>query len=216
VSELLTELFRGYPVERLRVLLVNENDQVAKAGAWLASELGGRVAPLAQDLEQLLEHPAAYVRFFALDSVLVGTTEEHGEVVSKAITRIVDPHQGVRLKVLTLLSRATEGQLRGGLPYLSTGSLTRPVAWVIGLSSAGDAAQEISSLLEDDDPTTQRFAVAGAARISVHDSMALERAVSSSNPDVSRFATRELAVLRLRPNRRRRAAHVDPGRSVEP
>src|SRR5262245_45864713 len=94
-GDLLTEVFRGYPVENLRQLLTCDSDTAARSGAWILSELGDRAAPLLDDSVRLLAHPLRYVRFFALDAVLVNATAGHGPVVAAAIALIVDPDDAV-------------------------------------------------------------------------------------------------------------------------
>lgn len=203
--ELLDELFRGYPVERLRRLLESENEQAAKAGAWLASELGERVAPLAGDLARLLEHAAAYVRHFALLSVLVGTTAEHGSTIARGIGLVCDPDFAVRFEAMRLLSRGTEAQLTAAVADLGDGRPATLLDWLLSLTPGAQARSQIVARLADDDPVTQRFAVAAAARmneVGEVDTALLEEAASSSNPDVRSFATQELEILQI--GRRRR------------
>jgi hypothetical protein len=58
-NDLLTEVFRGHPVESLRRLLHGDEETAAKAEAWILSELGVRAAPMMADIVALLGLPAA-------------------------------------------------------------------------------------------------------------------------------------------------------------
>jgi len=92
-NDLLREFFYGYPLERLSVLLESDNPEAAKSGAFIASELGDRFAPLFAAVDRMLEHPVKAVRFDALDVVLVNGTPEHGETIAKAVVLVRDPEE---------------------------------------------------------------------------------------------------------------------------
>jgi len=109
-NDLLTEVFRGHPVESLRRLLHSDEETAVKAGAWILSELGVRAAPMMADIVALLGHPLRYVRFFALDAVLASATSEDGVAVATAIGLINDPDDAVRWKALTFLAWARADQ----------------------------------------------------------------------------------------------------------
>jgi hypothetical protein len=104
-SDLLRAFFEGYPLERLSVLLESENPEAAKSGAFIASELGDRFAPLLAAVDRMLEHPVKAVRFDALDVVLVNAAPEHGATLAKAVVLVRDPEEGVRWQALRFLSR---------------------------------------------------------------------------------------------------------------
>src|SRR5882672_288042 len=63
MNDLLAEFHRGYPLENLRFLLQNDNTELVKVGAWIASELGEKGKPLLNDVSPLLQHPKSRVRF---------------------------------------------------------------------------------------------------------------------------------------------------------
>jgi hypothetical protein len=187
-NDLLKEFFSGYPIDRLRLLLRSDADDPARAGAWIASELGDRAHLLLDEFPALLHHPLKYVRFFAVDAVLAAATPRDGEVIAKAVALIQDAEEAVRWKVLRLLSRASKAQLEAALPYVSVGEVGACLHWLL---TAGDALPEVTSRLERGQ-LDRLFAVAAAARLTNGREVALRCAASSTDSDISTFARDEL------------------------
>jgi hypothetical protein len=195
-NELLESFYNGYPVERLRPLLQSDNESAVKAGAWIASELAERAAPLMKELFRLLNHPLRYVRFFILDAVLCSTTNEHGEVVARAVMLIRDPDEAVRWKALRFLANATKDQLSSALAYLDNRGGATLLAWLLRTGITQTDIQEIITRLNDPDSLTRMFAVAAAARLGPHNSVPLEHAANSTDSEVSSFAKEALELLK--------------------
>jgi hypothetical protein len=196
-NELVTEVWQGYPVENLRRLLQSSNAEAVKTGAWIASELGHLAAPLLLDTPALLQHPNSYVRFYALDIVLVNASTWHGELIATAIGLIQDSDKGVRWKSMHFISKASTDQLRAGRRHLTHHALAANLNWLLrstNIAGTNDIVQRIAA----DDPLGQRFAAAAAARISDQTIEPLERAAASPEEDVSSFAASELRVQKIR------------------
>jgi len=191
-NALLNEFFRGYPIARLRLLLQSKDENAFKAGAWIASELGRSIGPLVRELPQLLDHPSRYVRFFVLDAILAGATDEHGEAVARAVLSIRDPDEAIRWKALRILARATKDQLAGSMPYLDDSSVPTLLTWLLSLRDTKMDAQDIVTRLDNRDPLIRMFAVAAAARFNRYDLIPLERAAASMDPVVNSFAKEEI------------------------
>lgn len=197
-NELLGEFFRGYPLERLRELLRSSDERVARVGAFIASELGDRFAPLLDEVPRMLEHPIRAVRFDALDAVLVNATSEHGEMIAKAILLVRDPEKGVRSQARRFLARATVEQLSASLPYFADTSVAALARWLLKSASSETDSREVLARLDADDGLTRMFASAAAARLAAHDIVPLEHAAASADPEVRSFAQQELEVLKER------------------
>ncbi len=184
-GQLLKEFFRGLPVARLRVLLNSENESAVKAGAWIASELASGVSVLLPDLAQLLDHPAKYVRFFALDAILGAAQVDAGRAVGKAVSLLDDPEPSVRWKATDFLARASVDQLREALPFVLR-EIGENLRWLVSLSEHTDAHESILSRLESTAALQRRFAVAAAARF--RDREALVAATQGSDSEAADFA----------------------------
>jgi HEAT repeat protein len=197
-NELLDAFHSGYPIERLRLLLQSDGETALKAGAWIASELGEKVAPLVSDLSRLLNHPSRYVRFFTLDAILGCTMNEHGEVVARAVMLILDPDEAVRWKALHFLANATNNQLTIAVPHLDSQTVAAQLIWLLGSGGTQTDVQEIITRLNDPDPLTRMFAAAAAARLGPHNLAPLEHATACTDSEVSSFANEELEGFRSR------------------
>ncbi len=195
-NDLLTEIFRGYPVESLRRLLHSDQESAVKAGAWILSELGVRAAPMMTDIVALLGHPLRYVRFFAVDAVLAGATAEDGAAVAAAVGLIDDPDDAVRWKALTFLAWADAGQLAAALEHLPS-PLRDRVEWLTGAGSGAVAASDVLAALDGPDRLARLFAAAATVRLAPRDRDFLRHAAASSDTEVSSFAREQLESGRL-------------------
>jgi hypothetical protein len=129
-NRLLDEFFRGYPIERLRILLRSDDDDVAEAGLFIAGELGKRAARVMDDVERLLGHPESGLRFDAAQAVLYGASSEHGETIAKAVGPIRDPDEAVRLMVIRVLDGLGKEALAASLPHQEDDDLARLTGWL--------------------------------------------------------------------------------------
>ena len=199
VSELLEEFLAGYPLENLRLLLHSKNDDTVKAGAFIASELGGRFSPLMNEVVHLLEHPVSSVRFDALDIVLDNATHEHGEIVADAVMLACDPIEAIRWKALRFLAHATETQLRAGAQAFGNNEIAILVSWLIQLNSLQieQAKAHTVTALDGEDPLVRKFAAVAAARLASDDPSPLQSAASSMDPEIKQFAQDELGLLEV-------------------
>lgn len=192
-NDLLGEFFSGYPVENLRPLLRSTDEGIAKTATWLASELGERAIPIFDAVVPMLRHGSRYVRFFAVDTVLVCATEEHGEAIARTIGLLLDGDDAVRWKALMFVAKASRGQLSASLPYQSNRELGALTSWILGLDQEGGVvANEVTSKLDDHQPLVRLFAAAAAVRFSFSVPALLKRAAESSDAEVASFASEQL------------------------
>lgn len=189
-NDLLDEIHHGYPLEGLRKLLVCDGDAATKAAAWILSELGEDARPFLPEAVRLLHNPLKYVRFFALDVVLVAATEAtDGPAIASAVCLIEDQEEAVRWKVLRLLARATPEQLRASLTFLDARpEIQRLTLRLAAIEGKTEDIQAITREVEDPDRLVALFAVAAAARIAFLDRGPINFAASVSDPEISAFA----------------------------
>lgn len=183
-NELLSAFFRGYPVEQLRPLLASDSVDAAKAGAWIASELGEAARPLVNDLIRLLSHDSKYVRFFAVDSLLLAAGRDRGDAIAAAIGCITDSTGAVRWKAMEFLARADRAQLVAAVPYLQDPELEHLLQQLLW-----ENVDEVRRQLAEHSMLPLRFAVATAARMTLAgNSTVLEEAQQHPCNEVAEFA----------------------------
>lgn len=192
--DLLAAFHEGAPIVALRALLRSDSTEVAKVGAWIASELGAAVKPLMSDIAEGLQHPSRYVRFFLLDAVLAAATEADGKAVAGALRLVTDPDPGVQWKALRVVTRASRGQLTSGLAYLAHDAVGAQLQWLLQVVDT-KAIDDIRRELGSRNPIRRLFGAVAAARFAEEDQSLLALAANSEDAVVRTFATDELASL---------------------
>lgn len=187
---LLHALFDGYPVESLRPLILSDNDVAARAGAWIASELGVRARPLINEAPDMLASNNRYVRFFSLDVVLTCATAEDGPIVADAVQRATDPDPAVRWKAMQFICRATNEQLSsasasGQLPVTYTALLD---PFLDPQLSDSQRIRFAERSVTYGDPLRRRLAVALAARNCSDSAFMKQLAGGPADDEISDFA----------------------------
>ncbi len=193
-NALLIQFFRGYPIENVLVLLRSNQENAVKAGAWIASEMGIKIAPLIDELSEFIDHPIPYVRFFMIDPVLVAATSEQGGIIAKAVLLVNDREASVRRQAHHFLARAANDQLAASVAYLHDDEVQRLVRWLVSAENTDVFKRSVGEKLRDEDALSRAFAVAAAARLNEDGRAFLEEAASDSDAEVSLFATQELAL----------------------
>jgi HEAT repeat protein len=160
---------------------------MAKAAAWIASELGEHAAPLIPELIPLLEHDSRYVRFFAVDTVLSAAGLEHGAAIGTAISRLlVDSDDAVRWKLLNLLARASDEQLEVAVPYIDDPPLASAVSWL------SDPNIDTAQRMMHGTPLDRIIGTAGAVRLGEEGLPLLREISHSCDIELSSFASEML------------------------
>lgn len=189
--ELLKAFFRGYPLDRLRLLLRSDVDNAVKTGAFIASELAADAKPLLDDIVPLLDHRLTWVRADALDAILTTTSEQDADAVAKAVMLIFDHEEGVRWCALMFLAKASEEQLVAAQSVISDDEIKRRLGWLL---SGENTLDHVISCLKGD-RLDRMFAAAAAARLSSDRLIALRVAAASEDPEVSTYARDELDII---------------------
>jgi len=197
MSDLLAEFHRGYPLENLLLLLLNDNTELVKAGAWIASELGEKGKPLLNDVSPLLQHPDSKVRFSTIDCILLWADPSKGPELASVVKLIEDPESRVRWKVMDFLSRATREQLSAALSYLeATDPQSKNIPGLrLLLGSGADNPREATVALQGQDGLMRKYGVVLARRVAEIDRDPLLYAASIDDPDVKDFADTSISLL---------------------
>lgn len=192
---LLKALFSGYPVENLRRLTQSSHPPAIRAGVFLLSELGPAARPLLPELVTLLDHPDHYVRFHALDSLLLAAEPTDGPALARAVAAATsDSNEAVRWNGLRFLAHATDEQLRVAADSCSDPQMKAQIAWLASVRTAGHE-ETVASGLASSDRIERLFAAAAASRMSDRSRELLVTASAATDPDVQSFAESELRLL---------------------
>jgi hypothetical protein len=95
-NELLNQFLRGYPLDKLRLLLNHQHEEVVATGIWIASELGHEAAAFVNDAVAALQHPNNRIRYFALDVIALGTRDQKDAEFFQIVKRLEDSDVAVR------------------------------------------------------------------------------------------------------------------------
>ena len=193
-NELLREFQRGYALDDLRKLLRSEDEHLVAIAVWITSELGVKCRPLIGDVLPMLAHPRKGIRFDALNCVF-WILPQNGCDLTKAIYLIGDSEDGIRRKVLDILSRLSREQIEAAYRCTHaewTDSSQRDgLGWLLS-SDALDPKQVISAL-QNPQPVIRKYGAVAAARLRDTQKEPLTYASKVNDDDVSTFANRLLA-----------------------
>lgn len=113
--ELLQELFRGFPILALRPLLSYSELTVRRVAVWTASELGPKAAPLTNVVIPLLLESDRYVRYHALEIVMVCSQGASADKFVHVVEAITDEDPVICSLAMRLVVTATDAQLQAAL-----------------------------------------------------------------------------------------------------
>ncbi len=199
-NDLLVECFQGFPVQKLRPLLSSNHDKAVKYAVWILSELGVKACPLVRDVVPLLSHSARYVKFFALDVMLMCATSADHDLIARTIGLVRDHDSAVRWKAFRYLSIADYDGIVSALRSLEDTEVASAVEWIINTEATTDVAERIiADRLISDNELERMAAVVAASRLGKL--MVLAEAAGSTDSDVAQFAKDEL-------DRRRRSGEA--------
>ena len=131
ITELLNELFLGYPVEALREVVTSEDSRVRRVAVRVLSELGDRAEPLLNEVIAALQHLDDYIRYYALDAIMLSTEHRNQEKFWHVISMLDDGDRGVRQKALRFLATASDQQIASAITRLEESANWSP--WCPGL-----------------------------------------------------------------------------------
>lgn len=194
-NDLLNEFFRGYPIDNLVRLLRSDDERVVQSGAWIASELARDAKPILRHLIPLFDSPDTRVRYYCVETVLTAATDEDGEVVGSAISRITDDERPVRRMTFELMARADRSPLLAGVPYVKDSGIAGLLEWALEVESESRDDDEIAARLRESDGLGRLFAVVAAARVYKRNPHYLQLAASLDESDAQSLAASELAWL---------------------
>jgi HEAT repeat protein len=190
-NALLSDFFRRRPIIELREALSSQNQRVVKHAIWIASELGSKAVDLLNVIDPLLRHPLPYVRYLALEVVLVCAGQEHSATLASAITLLRDENTSVRKNAINFCSRASFEQLEAGIEKLSEESWIRTADWLHSLrwilSSDSSDPDKVRAAASSSESSMHLVGVIAAARLGNEGIKILSNVRSSGDDAIRRF-----------------------------
>lgn len=184
LNDLLDEFCNGLPVEKVLPLLESENASVARAGAWIVSELGSRACSLFETIKRHLDSDDPSVRFCIADCVLLCAKGTDAEPIAKTAHFLEDPDASVRWKAIDTLIKLNPQQVSACARFLeenaSTGHFLEGFKQLTVADSAPQGFTRVLQVGQPADPVTNKFSFIAAIRSRV-DRRELERIVLSTN-----------------------------------
>ncbi|MBC7767171.1 MAG: hypothetical protein H7124_00100 [Phycisphaerales bacterium] len=190
-NDLLSEFWRGYPIENLRRLFV---PPARGDAAFLVSELGEKARPLISEIAELVSDERPRIRGDAIRALSMCTTWEDGWAVGKIVMALGDPHDGVRRTATDALRYMESETLQAGFEYLhenlpNSAYARFKSAFLMLERRPEQAAVTLQRLLTADDAITRSFGAAMAVRPRRFiDAPFVALAEASSDPEIRKIA----------------------------
>jgi len=189
--DLLQEYFNGMPLETLRELLKNSNEEVKHAGVWIASELGKNASEIVDDVIPLASVTDRYIKYHALETIMVCSFEERSEDFLHVIHALNSGDRIIRVLAMRLLSNASELQLQAGIRIFE-GIASSDKSHSQGLSTLLNQdindSEVLRKMIDDSNPITRKYGVIAAKRFIKNFPNLITYAASSSDIDVNKFS----------------------------
>jgi len=134
--DLLQCYFDGYPVDSLRSLLESKDSFVNRVAIWIASELGINASSVAKSILPLLKSKERYIKYYALDSVMVISSSSEKSFFFHVLNSLLDEDHIIRKHAMFLVSNASDFLLEEALKEC-------------GINSENEHARGLSLLLAE-------------------------------------------------------------------
>jgi hypothetical protein len=189
--DLLQEYFEGFPLNTLRALLSNEDHMVKRAAIWVVAELGEDANELINDVIPLLNYKERYIKYYAIESIMVFTNSVNFAKFEHIIYKLHDDDPAIRQLAMRLVSNANESQLEATLqsitadkPYTNTHKF--------GLNTLLNAdlidEEAFRRMIDDSNVLTKKYGAIASKRLLKKNPNLIKYASSSDDPDVKEFS----------------------------
>lgn len=151
--DLLQEYFKGEPVDSLGVLLTNANPSIRKSAVWIVSELGGGAISIAEQVLTLLNDDERYVKYYALESLMVFSSSGLNKVFHHVVLALEDEDDVISKLGMYLISKSSNSQLEEAIQYFSNAGENSHLQGLRSLlvHSSGVEQKDIGSALYSED-----------------------------------------------------------------
>lgn len=118
--DLLQVYFNDLDLVSLKSLLEDEDVWVNKAGIWIASELGVNAAPVIDSAIKCLKSDDGYVRYYALEVILVCAEATNSEHIHYLFDALLDSEPSVLTLAMGLVSNVTKEHILTGIDFFTS------------------------------------------------------------------------------------------------
>lgn len=166
--DLLQEFFQGFPVMALRPLLSHPELVVRRVAVWLAAELGTQASVIISHVVPLLFETDRYVRYHALEAVMVCSHGENAGKFIHVVDAMTDKDPVIRRLAMRLVFRATDAQLKAAIEACA-GSKSSAKLHEHGLKhllqASVNSREDVLSMLNSPKPVIRKYGALLAKRI---------------------------------------------------
>lgn len=189
--DLLQEYFEGFPLNTLRALLSNEDHMVKRAAIWVVAELGEDANELINDVIPLLNYKERYIKYYAIESIMVFTNSVNFSRFEHIIYMLHDDDPAIRQLAMRMVSNANESQLEATLQSITA---DKPYANThkFGLNTLLNAnlidEEALRRMIDDNNVLTKKYGAIVSKRLLKNYPNLIKYASSSDDPDVKEFS----------------------------
>lgn len=187
-NQLLSQVYRGYPVENLKRLLTTPGG--VGAFGFIVYELGQKARPLLREIAALLDNERVSARWEAIEALRACVTWQDAAEIAALISKIDDENSAVRLQAMSAIARLSYDNVRAGLDFMKSANPDGVFARLRNAFVAIELRREperLARLLADADPVVRRFGAVLAMRPKLPDPKLAVVAVASHDPEVMEF-----------------------------
>ncbi|WP_028314436.1 hypothetical protein [Desulfatibacillum aliphaticivorans] len=189
---LLQECFHGYPLNKLSPLLASSNIVVQQAAIWVASELGRDAVPLMDDVMPLVDHKDRYIKYHALEVVMICSFGEHLNKFLSIVFSLTSDDVVIRRLAMRLLANANKAQIMNAINMLEGKDAGQHSHHLMGLDALINAISydemQIVSMMNSDVSLIRKYGALVAEENCNRFPHLIKMAGSSSDSDISEFA----------------------------
>jgi len=194
--DLLNKFFKGLPVETLIPLLTSSEIDVQKSAIWIASELASNACILIPYIAPLVESKEKYIRYYALECVMLCAKGQYISYILYLINSINDDENMVMAHSMKLVSNTDKTQLIAGIEIINETKDKDYQLHIEGLTKLINVdnltEKEVINMIDSNKPLIQRYGAIIVEKAFKSNVGLIDYALSSSNSIVKEYITRSI------------------------
>ncbi len=197
--QLLQACFEGFPPNALRPLLEHKDVLVVHAAIFVAAELGWEARDLVEDVVPLVGSKDRYVRYHALEVLVVCCTGERAGGYVHVIQALDGDDAALHVFVMRWVCNADTSQLEAGAQFYASAPTSEHQVGLSLLLLGEQADQEqIMRMIGAVTPLCRRYGAIAAYRVRGKYPELMRAVVSSDDAELREFARSLLRKNRVR------------------